>query len=219
MASSERRAPVSTRRLIERQGLIELQVQRERLHVYRAYVSESASSAALACESDPRLHPCWEQLNLRTVSAAAPVGRGIAVQPQARGPPGLTSASVAPRDCFIPSYRCRRPLTRWASGVSVRSLCQLPFLVQEAAEGRGGAQGIYDKRQRLEVEMSKREQELKQLQGWRSTVQSLLERFQELDAAAAAAAAEQAAAAQAHPGEFPVLRLAFWGHRTSPGSK
>lgn len=58
------------------------------------------------------------------------------------------------------------------------------------------AQGIYDKRQRMEVEMAKREQELKQLQGWRSTVQSLLERFQELDtAAAASAAAEQASAA------------------------
>lgn len=75
--------------------------------------------------------------------------------------------------------------------------------------GRGAAQGIYDKRQRLEVEMSKREQELKQLQGWRTTVQSLLERFQELDAAAAAAAAEQAAAAQAHPGECPALRRAL----------
>lgn len=57
--------------------------------------------------------------------------------------------------------------------------------------------------------MSKREQELKQLQGWRTTVQSLLERFQELDAAAAAAAAEQAAAAQAHPGECPALRRAL----------
>ncbi len=38
--------------------------------------------------------------------------------------------------------------------------------------------------------MAKRDQELKQLQGWRSTVQSLLERFQEL-------VAQQAAAAQA----------------------
>jgi septal ring factor EnvC (AmiA/AmiB activator) len=54
-------------------------------------------------------------------------------------------------------------------------------------------QGIYDKRQRTEVEMAKRDQELKQLQGWRSTVQSLLERFQELVAQQAAAA--QAAAA------------------------
>ena len=57
-------------------------------------------------------------------------------------------------------------------------------------------QGIYDKRQRMEMEMTKREQELKQLQGWRSTVQSLLERFQELDAAASAAAAAEAATSQ-----------------------
>ena len=42
--------------------------------------------------------------------------------------------------------------------------------------------------------MAKRDQELKQLQGWRSTVQSLLERFQELTSASAAAASGAAAA-------------------------
>jgi hypothetical protein len=63
-------------------------------------------------------------------------------------------------------------------------------------------QGIYDKRQRTEVEMAKRDQELKQLQGWRSTVQSLLERFQELVAQQAAAA--QAAAANGTVDDAPV---------------
>ena len=41
-------------------------------------------------------------------------------------------------------------------------------------------QGIYDSRQRCELEMAKREQEIKQLQGWKSTVQTLIERFEEL---------------------------------------
>lgn len=62
-------------------------------------------------------------------------------------------------------------------------------------------QGIYDKRQRTEVEMAKRDQELKQLQGWRSTVQSLLERFQELTSASAAATAAAAEAGAATPGQ------------------
>lgn len=43
--------------------------------------------------------------------------------------------------------------------------------------------------------MAKRDQELKQLQGWRITVQSLLERFQELTSAAVTAAAAEAGAA------------------------
>lgn len=62
-------------------------------------------------------------------------------------------------------------------------------------------QGIYDKRQRTEVEMAKRDQELKQLQGWRSTVQSLLERFQELTSASAAVTAAAAEAGAATPGQ------------------
>ena len=68
------------------------------------------------------------------------------------------------------------------------------------------AQGIYDKRQRTEVEMAKRDQELKQLQGWRSTVQSLLERFQELVAQQAAAA--QAAAANGTADDAPAAEQA-----------
>lgn len=41
-------------------------------------------------------------------------------------------------------------------------------------------QGIYDSRQRCELEMAKREQEIKQLQGWKTTVQTLIERFEDL---------------------------------------
>jgi hypothetical protein len=67
-------------------------------------------------------------------------------------------------------------------------------------------QGIYDKRQRTEVEMAKRDQELKQLQGWRSTVQSLLERFQEL--VAQQAAAVQAAAANGTADDAPATEQA-----------
>lgn len=66
-------------------------------------------------------------------------------------------------------------------------------------------QGIYDKRQRTEVEMAKRDQELKQLQGWRSTVQSLLERFQELVAQAAATATAKAAATDAESADKGAL--------------
>ena len=40
-------------------------------------------------------------------------------------------------------------------------------------------QGIYDSRQRTELEMAKREQEIKQLQGWKTTVQTLIERFED----------------------------------------
>ncbi len=49
--------------------------------------------------------------------------------------------------------------------------------------------------------MAKRDQELKQLQGWRSTVQSLLERFQELTSASAAVTAAAAEAGAATPGQ------------------
>ena len=54
--------------------------------------------------------------------------------------------------------------------------------------------------------MAKRDQELKQLQGWRSTVQSLLERFQELVAQQAAAA--QAAAANGTADDAPAAEQA-----------
>ncbi len=45
-------------------------------------------------------------------------------------------------------------------------------------------QNIYDSRQRCELEMAKREQEIKQLQGWKTTVQGLIERFEDLTDAA-----------------------------------
>ena len=48
----------------------------------------------------------------------------------------------------------------------------------------GLPQNIYDSRQRCELEMAKREQEIKQLQGWKTTVQGLIERFEDLTDAA-----------------------------------
>ncbi len=80
---------------------------------------------------------------------------------------------------------------------SCRAFCSAP----ETQTGNVLWQGIYDKRQRTEVEMAKRDQELKQLQGWRSTVQSLLERFQELTSASAAVTAAAAEAGAATPGQ------------------
>ncbi|BDA41097.1 probable inactive ubiquitin carboxyl-terminal hydrolase 54 at C-terminar half [Coccomyxa sp. Obi] len=53
--------------------------------------------------------------------------------------------------------------------------------VQTAFREHGARlQAIYDKRQRTDVEIARREQEMKQLQGWKQTVQSLIERFQDL---------------------------------------
>ncbi|KAK9806100.1 hypothetical protein WJX72_001362 [[Myrmecia] bisecta] len=55
--------------------------------------------------------------------------------------------------------------------------------VQTAFREHGSRlQGIYDNRQRTELEMARREQEMKQLQGWKATVQSLIERIEELTA-------------------------------------
>lgn len=47
-------------------------------------------------------------------------------------------------------------------------------------------QGIYDRKQRAEYDAAKRETEIKQLQGWKATVESLVEKFSELIAARAA---------------------------------
>ncbi|KAK9841198.1 hypothetical protein WJX74_001758 [Apatococcus lobatus] len=52
--------------------------------------------------------------------------------------------------------------------------------VQTAFREHGARlQNIYDRRQRTEIEMARREQEIKQLQGWRQTVQQLVDRFKE----------------------------------------
>eukprot|EP00884_Botryococcus_braunii_P009363 jgi/Botrbrau1/18428/Bobra.0072s0020.2 len=55
--------------------------------------------------------------------------------------------------------------------------------VQTAFREHGNKlQKIYEGRQRTEVEMARREQEIKQLNGWKGTVQSLIDRFMELSA-------------------------------------
>lgn len=56
--------------------------------------------------------------------------------------------------------------------------------VQTAFREQGARlQAIYDKKQKTEYDMTKRETEIKQLQGWKGTVESLIEKFQELIAA------------------------------------
>eukprot|EP00775_Hariotina_reticulata_P013475 gene13475-13601_t len=53
--------------------------------------------------------------------------------------------------------------------------------VQTAFREQGAKlQSLYDKKQRTEYEINKRENEIKQLQGWKATVENLLERFDDL---------------------------------------
>ncbi|GAX74273.1 hypothetical protein CEUSTIGMA_g1722.t1 [Chlamydomonas eustigma] len=53
--------------------------------------------------------------------------------------------------------------------------------VQTAFREQGARlQGVYDKKQRGEFEMAKRETEIKQLQGWKGTVENLIDKFQEV---------------------------------------
>ena len=75
--------------------------------------------------------------------------------------------------------------------------------VQTALREQGSRlQALYDRRQRAEYDLAKRENEVKQLNGWRATVESLAERFGDLLAQrAAAAAASASAGASAGGGE------------------
>ncbi|EFJ48600.1 hypothetical protein VOLCADRAFT_104654 [Volvox carteri f. nagariensis] len=53
--------------------------------------------------------------------------------------------------------------------------------VQTAFREQGARlQATYDKKQKAEYDMAKRETEIKQLQGWKSTVENLVDKFQEL---------------------------------------
>lgn len=53
--------------------------------------------------------------------------------------------------------------------------------VQTALREKGSqVQALYDKKQRTEFEIAKRETEIKQLNGWKATVENLMERFDDL---------------------------------------
>jgi hypothetical protein len=65
---------------------------------------------------------------------------------------------------------------------------------QTALRERGArVQSLHERRQRLEYEAAKRENEVKQLQGWRQTVESLADRYGDLSAQVAASEAKAAA--------------------------
>ncbi|KIY93744.1 hypothetical protein MNEG_14218 [Monoraphidium neglectum] len=70
--------------------------------------------------------------------------------------------------------------------------------VQTAFREQGSKlQALYDRKQRTEYDLVKRDNEVKQLNGWKATVDNLVERFQDMLAQRAALAPDAAAAAAA----------------------
>mmetsp|Transcript_9701 Transcript_9701/g.26290 ORF Transcript_9701/g.26290 Transcript_9701/m.26290 type:complete len:665 (+) Transcript_9701:145-2139(+) len=96
------------------------------------------------------------------------------------------------------TYRSQAEMERHRAQLADQAI-EEQLEVQTAFREQGAMlQGIYDKKQRAEYDITKRETEVKQLQGWKTTIEKLVENVTEVVAALSKGSSQQQQQQQSH---------------------